>query len=405
MTTFADQLAKNGRFPPVTVHIKPLDGSETRDLSRFISYTFAASIVVPVNTFSFEFRMPDTGSIVDIAQDGDIVAIFADGMQITQGIIDQTIFDVDGEGGERGALAGRNMLAQLEDQDAVSADSSPIWGQNIKIDAVLQKLLTDTRLQSIGFINQGTPVVEALFATEPGESKMTALMRYLEPLNSLVWQDASGKLIVGKPGFDEGSDGDLFAMKKAKRSNVLSMQVVRGSTTIPNIIIPCWTGTETVAYIASVQQALHNTAAGPKRLLAGGHRVIKSSVVGSPDANTTQGKTDTILLNAGDASFLQAFAKRMLASANMGELLITCVVPGHYNEQGDPYAIDQIYHIVSDRAKLDEFMYCYAVEYSLTEDKGQTTTLHFCKLNTIVADSKSQTAQADSSGNFGQGIA
>lgn len=404
MSTFADKLARDGRFPPVTVQITPLDGSGNMKVERFISYTFASSIVVPVDTFSFEFRMPDDGTILDIAQDGDIISIFANGVQISQGIIDQTVFDVDGESGERVALAGRNLLCQLEDQDSVSSDSSPIWGQTMKIDAVLGKLLADTRIAT-DFVNKGVPDSAALFATEPGESKMTSLMRYLEPFNSLAWQDSNGKLVVGKPSFDASSSGDIYALKKQKKSNVLSMQVTRSSTTIPNVIIPCWTGTETVQYIASKQQAMNNSAAGPKRLLAGGHRVVKSCVVSTPDANTTQGKTDSILLNAGDASFLQAFAKRIIASANMGELLVTATVPGHYNDDGKPYAIDQVYHVLSDRAKLDEFMYLYGVEYSLTEERGQTTTMHLCKLNTIVADTKSKTAAADDAGNFGGGIA
>jgi prophage tail gpP-like protein len=52
---------------------------------------------------------------------------------------------------------------------------------------------------------------------------------------------------------------------------------------------------------------------------------------------------------------------------------------------GEPFEPDQVYHVMHDRAGVDEDMYLFACDYSLNEDSGQSTLLHFCKLGTIVA--------------------
>ena len=70
----------------------------------------------------------------------------------------------------------------------------------------------------------------------------------------------------------------------------------------------------------------------------------------------------------------------------MSVLDIECVVRGHLNADGLPYAIDQVYTVTYEKDDVDDNMYVYAVQYNMTRDHGMLTTLRLCKLGTIVAD-------------------
>jgi hypothetical protein len=64
------------------------------------------------------------------------------------------------------------------------------------------------------------------------------------------------------------------------------------------------------------------------------------------------------------------------------------VVPGHFNELGEPYQPDTMYFIDYDRGSLKRVMYCYSVSYSMDENGGQLSTLTFCRPGSIVSDIK-----------------
>lgn len=403
-------LARDGRFPPVKIRLTKLDDGSSSNLDRFVSYSFNSSIIVPVDAFQFDFRLPDDKdtTIADVAQDGDIATLYANNQKICKGIIDNVSLSVNTRNGESGAVVGRNMLAQLEDNESISIESSAIFGNNLTIDQVLQKFLKDTRIDSnYDVTSNDGPTGPNLFATSPGESRMQSLMRYLEPLNCLIWMKPNGQVIVGKPNFNQAPQGTLFCnrYKTPVGSNILDIAMQRGSTTIPNTITSVWTGAENIP-VAYANTSLVNSAKGPDRLRQQGHNVIKTVVISSPDVNSVQGLTDANRLASGYQSYLQSWAKRMIAAENRRELDVTITCAGHYNEAGNPFLIDQVYNVMWDRANLDTLMYVYAVDYSLTPAEGQRTTLHLCNLQTIVADTKATTSADNfSQSDLGAGIA
>ncbi len=317
--------------------------------------------------------------------EGDIVQLTVDGESISTGYVDSTSIDTD-DNGSRVSIYGRDLMGMLEDNDAVNPDSSIMWANVATLDEVLPKLLKDTRIR--GFEKRNLDSVKSLFATNPGESRLAALQRFLDPLNAIAWMSSGGKIVCGKPSFDAGASGSLGIRMIGDRrfSNVLSMRVARASAQIPNAILSIWTGNETTQTV-SMKQLKQNTAEGPARLYKAGHKIFRTMVTSAPDANDTKsGLTEIQRIISQGAKYLDSLAARELARENIAELIVTAVVPGHLNASGDPYAADQTYNVVHDAAGVEKKMYLSGVEYGLTEDAGQITTLTFINLNTIVAE-------------------
>lgn len=401
--SISKSIEDNGRFPPVSLSIKPLEnisrnpkgdgvigsalGVQNISIDRFISYNFSSSILIPVDTFTFEFVAPDGPALPDVIKDGDIAVISANGVTISTGIVDLSEVETNDDGGEKGIVSGRDLMSQLEDQDAISLDSTPIWANSFTVINGVRKLLDNTRITSIlpkGEVPQST----YLLATEPGESKLAALQRFLEPLNCVAWMAADGTLLIGKPDMAQKPKGMLILSKSKRVSNVLSMRATRSSTSIPNAMVPVWVGQESVVDRVPTSQVLLNASEGPSRLFKLGHRVPKSVIVSTPIATDPQGLSSVNALKAGGANLLQSYAKRELARANVQELIVQAVVPGHFNDEGEPFVTDTIYYIEYDRGKVFENMYLYQCDYELTESGGQKTNLWFCKLGRIVADTR-----------------
>jgi prophage tail gpP-like protein len=230
-----------------------------------------------------------------------------------------------------------------------------------------------------------------LFATVPGESKLAALQRFLDPLNGLSWMSPTGKIIVGKPSFDLGSVGSLGIriVGDTRASNVLTMRVHRAAGQIPNGILSVWLGNERIQTI-NKSNVVANGAEGPSRLYKAGHKLYRCITSSAPDASDAQtGLTELARLIATGPNYLAALAAREFARENINELIVTCTVAEHLNANGDPYAVDQCYDIVMDAAGVEKKMYLFACEYTLTEDGSQVTNLSFCNVNTIVADNNS----------------
>lgn len=385
------KLQADGRLPSVSLLISPLTSSPFGNLGlgrivldRFLNYSFKSSIMVPVDTFNFSFVAPDGPSMNEAIKDGDLVQLSCNDIPIATGIIDTTTVEVDHEFGEKGEVVGRDLMGQLEDQDAISLDSSPIWATNVTVVNGVQKLLDNTRMTKI--TPRSTPAAAYLLATEPSETKLSALQRFLEPLNCLAWCGPDGSLIVGKPNMAQRSSGRLVLNKEKRFSNVLSMKVTRSATSIANVIVPIWSGQETTVNRVSKEQAMMNKAKRPAELFKLGHRVPKTVVVSAPNATDPQGLAGINALTVGGANLLQAYAKRELARQNFQEMLVQAVVPGHCNDSGAPYMIDTVYSIEYDRGGVFENMYLYQLEYKLDESGGQRTVLEFCRLGSIVSD-------------------
>lgn len=390
-------IAESGRFPPVALKIIPLDTSKTPVyLDRFLSYKFSSSILVPVDSFEFSFANTDGDPFDTMVKEGDIAILYANGQPISTGIIDVTDVEVDSQFGEKVSVTGRNLMSQLEDQDSVSVDASQIFGQNLTVDGVMNVLLNNTRI-SKSTVKQNAPVKAYLFASEPGEKKLQSLLRFLEPLNVLTWMNPQGQLVIGKPNQYAAISGTLVVSRSKAFSNCTDMKAIRASTKIPNIILPIWSGQESVQQIVGKQQAMYNNAQGPARLRKLGHHVPRAVVVSSPDATRPQEATEIIIANqkqnvsrAGQSNLLQAYGKREIARANQEELIVQCVRNGHYNDDAEPFLIDSVYKIEFDRGNVDEDMYLFQVEYSLSVEGGQATSLYFCRQNTIISDTVAQ---------------
>lgn len=380
------QLDQSGRLPPVQLVVKPLDGSPQLSLTQFLSYSFNSNIMVPVDSWSFNFAAPDDETpFPDRVKDGDICLLIANGQTVATGLIDMNEVETDGEFGEKISVNGRDLMGQLEDQDAISFDSKPMWSNNYTVNQAAEALFHNTRIAGLEL--RDAPRRAYLFATEPAEKKLAALQRFLEPLNCIAWMGPSGKMIIGRPNMAQKPLGTLILSRKRRTSNVLSMRATRSATQIGNIIVPIWSGQETVADRVTPESVLYNAAAGPSRLRKLGHRVPKTVVVSTPQGADPQELSGiNALAVAGGSNILQAYAKRLIARENQRELIVQAVVPGHFNEAGVPYQVDQVYKVEYDRGGVDEAMYLFGVDWQGSEEFGQKSILTFCRLGTIVSD-------------------
>lgn len=394
-----DKLQSEGRFPPVALIIKPLnDPTDFSNplakfdigfggdiyLNSFLNYSFSSSIIIPVDTFSFSFVTPDGPALNKQIKCGDLVNLTANGQTIATGIIDMTETETDAVSGEKSTISGRDLLGQFEDQDAISLYNKPIWLNSTSIRNGVMSLTENTRIKQI--IERDAPDGSFLLAIDAGESKLSALQRFLDPLNCVFWTGPAGELIVGKPNFKQRSKGRITLSKKDRISNVLSMSVTRASTSIPNIVLPIWTGQELTVDRVSEKSALQNMAEEPNRLFKSGHKVPKTVVVSNPiAADRISGPVVSSTLKAAGGDILGNAALREIARANINEIVVQAVVPGHFNDNGEPFQIDTCYDVFYDRGDVNEKMYLFQTDYHMDSERGQTTNLYFCRLGCIVA--------------------
>lgn len=389
-------VAKNGKFPPISLQIKPIEKDRKAvEFTQFEEYSFQNSIIIPVDSFSFTARNPSLdGSVYDMIRDGDIAILKANGNVIATGLVDTVDISTDPDSGELVKISGRTMVSQLEDQSAVNEVDDPIWGNELTPDGVVNALIKSTRINYYRL--QQAPSGAFLLASEPGENKLSVLTRYLEPLNCLTWMDPDGTLVVGRPDMGAKSAG-MFYMDRAKRaSNCLSIHASYSATQIPNIIIPVWTGQESVQSRISPEQRVLNNAPGPSRLFKAGHRAPKTVVVSTPQGADAQALSNANQLRVAGSNILQAYAKREIARANVNELGVQINIQGHYNNDLEPVSIDTCYDIFYPRASVNEKMYLHTVAYSLNRSTGQRTAMSFCRLGSIVADVSIQSQKSSS---------
>lgn len=393
---------KNGRFPPMSLKIQRLDsGKKTLaeqavalkfgagtsvELTNFLSYTFTSNMLVPVDSFSFTYSAPFDAPAINNVSEGDIVTLNAFNQPVCTGIVDDVEISVDLDG-ENVTLRGRDLMSQLEDQMAITVDNRPIFFQQSDVATVLRELTAQTRIATYAL--QDAPTGGGFFfATEPGESKLTALQRFCESINCITWMRADGAIVVGRPDFVSPPVGTLLLNKKKRAANVLSMQVVYGSAKIPNKIVGLLTSQSSTQIGVPKNQILDNGAKGPARLKKLGHVLTKTIITSYPQGNESTADTTAKIntLNIDQNKYINTFMKRELARQNINERMVQAMAPGHYNENGQPYLPDTVYHVDFDRGGVLDTMYCYGVEYKLEAGRGQTTHLMLCNLGCIVAD-------------------
>lgn len=385
MSALLDYIKKNGRSPQVGLTIKPLDlNRDLINLTQFLSYSFSASVLIPVDAFSFSFTMPNLkGPIDHYVREGDITEVTAGGTVIGTGVIDVVEIETTMDGGDVVHIHGRNLLGQLEDQSTVNALDSPLWANKTSVESAVGALIQNTRIK--GLIKQGTPSGSFLFSTEPGESKLSALQRFVEPINCIIWGDANGYLIVGRPNMGQSPVGVLTCDRDGRTSNVLSMKAIRSSTQIPNVFIPVWSGQEIATTRVAPSQRVLNPAEGPKRLRLANHNVQRCIVVSTPSGSDPQSLSDVNAITVGGSNILQSYALREIARANIQELVVQANVKSHFNDDMVPLLPDQVYSVNYSRAGVQEKLYIYEVEYTMDPRTGPRTSINMCRLGRIVA--------------------
>lgn len=385
-TALASYIDKNGRAPQVSLVITPLEntGYGQINLTTFISYHFTSSILVPIDQFQFTFALPDaSGGINDYINEGDVAELYAGTSLVCTGIVDKVTVETTFEDGDIVTIIGRNLLGQLEDQNSVNIQNQPLFGNNVPLTTAVGSVVQYTRIRGIG--NQGAPVGNFLFATEPGETKLSALMRFVEPLNCLVWSNPAGYLMVGRPNMGQAAIGSLTCDRSSRTSNVTGMKVDRASTQIPNIILAIWTGQENVQGPVAPQQAVNNPADGPSRLLNLGHKVQKCVVVSTPSGSDPQSLSDSNAIKIYNSNITQAYALREIARSNVTEIQVQANVKSHFNDDLTPFLIDQVYQVNYYRGGVDEAMYVYQVDYSCDPKTGPRSSIYLCRKGCMVA--------------------
>lgn len=382
-----DILKETGQMPPIELVLKPLNGAPSMNLNRFLEYKFNSNIITPVDSFSFTFAAPDDPRPPSsMIKSGDLVQLRGNGTDLTSGMVDQVAIQTYSDESEFVTIAGRDILCQLEDNDAIDVNNKPIFFKEVGVTQACQILFQNTRIPTNVQLNN-TGDLKGILATEPGETKLSALQRFLEPLNMVLFLRGNGTPVVGKPSFNSGKKGDLFCLKSGRSSNILDIKVTRAETMVANTIVGIWSGQEQVQDRKGIAQVLYNPLEGPNRLRQLKHKVIKTVVVSASNAGTPQGAGElTTLLRSGGGGFINAYAKRELARQNVNAIQVQIKVQGHYNAAGEPYLVDTVYNIQFERGEVNQNMYLFEVEYSLSQSEGQISLLNFCSLNCIVAD-------------------
>lgn len=409
-------MQKDGQLPKIVLEVvtleSPISGVpgalakivSSNIIDSFLNYEFNSSILVPIDQFSFSFAMPaaftDEGSATafnTVVREGDIIKLSVNDDKIATGMVDTVDIEVSADRGEIITIHGRDLIGQLEDQDAVTVSlingvltsANPIYFENVRdVSTVINTLLKGTRIPAL--ILQDVPAIPQvgfIFATEPMETKLAALQRFLEPLNVIFWSNEEGQLIVGKPSMNILNiiQGNFFCMKSQRDSNVLDMKATFSANQIPNVILPIYAGQQP-AIQALQQNSVLNNAPGPDRLRRLGSVVQKVVTVADPKGGSVQDASEVNAIIGAGGSILQKYAEREIARQNQKELIVQVTIPGHVNESGDVYRVNTCYYIEFEQAAIREKMYCYEVHYVLDDSRGAMTRLSFCRTKTIVAD-------------------
>ncbi len=389
MPGFSRQLDQQGRLPAVKLEVQPLEG-KPYTIERFISYNFNSNILIPVDTFTFTFKPAPPKSEREtydkLIKEGDLVQLTVAGKAISTGYVDSISIDTDNNG-SRMTVFGRDLMGMLEDNDAVNPDATIMYAGSANILEVISVILKGCRIRNAQYRNVASDV-HSLFATYPGESKLAALQRFMDPLNAIAWMSAGGEIIIGKPSFDAPPSGTIGIRQMGTRrmSNVLSMRVMRAAGQIPNAVAAVWQGLEGLQSGFTKNTFTYNQAEGPSRLFKAGHKIYRCLPTGRPEGGDSKdGLTEAQRIIAQGGNYLDSLEAREIARSNVAELTVSATVSGHMNDNDEPYSADQTYDVVHDAAGISKKMYLSGVDYSLTEDAGQITSLTFINLNTIVA--------------------
>jgi len=373
------------------------------NISTFNSYTFDRNILVPASAFRFTAPGVEKSLRTSI-RSGDTVSLYATNSKgikapIGTGFIDETDTHIMPNNVEY-VLTGRDTLGQLVDNASVDDKNNIINVEKADMLMILGTLIKNTRIPE-GVVPSQTPNGQFLFQTNPGESKINALQRYMEFTNCLVWTLPDGRITIGKPNFTQIKKGSLRLLSDGINNNLLEARVRRN---INQAIRQIVTQLQTMDQVYAGTYTKNNDDKDIKPFLSS---LIGRSVYNHFSYGQGQDMVNTVT-GVGNQSAIprkigDELSLRYIARDNMKILDVEAVVEGHLNEFGDVYNIDQIYNVQIDDDDLFEDMYVYACTYDLTMDHGMITRLKLCRLGTICAyaDVLQRTAENFGGGTFG----
>jgi len=355
-------------------------------LNTFSSYTFDRNIFTPAAAFRFIAPGVDKQDRLQI-RSGDTVYLVAKNsedrdVQLATGFIDETDTHINATNLDY-SISGRDTIGQLVDNAAVDDKNIVIILKDANMRSFVESILKNTRIPS-GFIDRGLPNKNILFQTNPGETKINSLQRYLEMSNCLIWSHPDGRAVVGKPDFSQKKSGNLtISSTSPSMNNCIEARVKRNvNQSVRQIIVQL----QELNLVDAAGYTIQNNMKEVRDLSGArvGRSIYETFSYGAGHEAANQ------LLLVGDqsgnfTSIGNEYALRTIARENTKVLNVDIAVEGHLNSEGQPYNIDQIYSVFIDDEDINEDMYVYACSYELTMQHGMMTRLQLCKLGTIVA--------------------
>lgn len=371
------------------VSADPSKGTEAREITTFTSYAFDRSVLTPAAAFRFTAPGIDRETRMAI-RSGDVVRLYVENENnktaiVGVGFIDETDTHIT-SGSLEYSITGRDVVSQLVDNDAVDVDAQMVFFERANLNSLVSALLKGTRMMGSHLTSQLSTTAPLAVQTNPGETKIAVLQRYLEWLNGLVWANNDGQLIVDKPNFAQAPKGSLtLKYSDPGANNLIEARVKRNINQAIRRIVTVLSGTEGAASIVK-QFTLNNMDQGLKayRGTNVGRSVMRSFDYASGSDTLNQG----IGLAKGSyepQTVGRAYSAREVAKENMQILDVEAVVQGHFNEFGILYDVDQVYSVTVEDEQVAEPMYVYSVSYELTLDHGMITRMRLCRLYTICA--------------------
>lgn len=370
---------------PIELECTPAssDRGAKQSLRTFTSYSFDRNMMVPASPFRFNAEGTDRTKRLSV-RSSDTAELFVrnkegQAIQLATGFIDETDTNITPQ--KIGyLLSGRDTLGQMIDNSAIDSNNKIIHVAQISLPNMAEQLRSGTRIPG-PIVNQNCPSGAFLFQTNPGETKINALQRYLEYANCLIWSNANGRMVVGKPNMTQDNAGFLqMSYSNPTLNNILECRVRRNTNTaIKQIAVQVQALAITDPAAVTIQNLDKDVSAS-----GGGRSIYRlfSQGNGMDAVNQIQFVGNSAVPQEIGA----CLARREIALANTHVLEIEAVVKGHINSSGQPYNVDQIYSTFIEDEQVKEDLYLYAVRYDLTLERGMTTTLRLCRLGSLVAD-------------------
>jgi prophage tail gpP-like protein len=371
---------------PIEISVTPISSKKPQFLRTFSSYSFERNILVPASPFRFTAEGVDPAVRMAI-RSADTVELYAKNSTgttypVATGYIDETDTHITPTSVEY-VLTGRDTIGQLVDNAAVDANNTIIHLASINLKNVALTVIQNTRIPP-SILPQNLPDGLMLFQTNPGETKINVLQRYMEYTNCLVWSAPNGQMVIGKPNMSQPSMGNFILKSTGSNNNNLLEARVRRNTNMAIRKIAVQLQTLNITDPSNITV----TNGDPDVVAVAQYRAGKSVYRTFSLGNGTDAVNQLTQVGSGGSPQQIGFtlSRKEVAKSNMDVLEIEAVVLGHFNEQGQLYNIDQVYHVVIDDENVAEDMYVHTIKYDLTKDRGMITTMRLSRLGTVVAD-------------------